>query len=109
MWCRAYSSQLCEYRGQCEAMLGEADKALHTLHAMRERHQFVAQRTGALHHACEQLMEDQVSSVYNVHMYIGCAVLLCFVYLFDLAYFFLSSFSSLIQNMYMYIYNLHVD
>ena len=66
MWCRAYSSQLCEYRGQCEAMLGEADTALHTLHAMRERHQFVAQRTGALHHACEQLMEDQVSSVYIV-------------------------------------------
>ena len=34
---------------------------------------------------------------------LGCAVLLCLVCLFDLACFFLSSFSSL-KNMYMYIY-----
>ena len=33
-----------------------------------------------------------------------CAVLLCLVCLFDLACFFLSSFSSLIKNMYMYMY-----
>ena len=32
--------------------------------------------------------------------YLGCAVLLCLVCLFDLACFFLSSFSSLIKNMY---------
>ena len=31
---------------------------------------------------------------------LGCAVLLCLVCLFDLACFFLSSFSSLIKNMY---------
>ena len=35
---------------------------------------------------------------------LGCAVLLCLVCLFDLACFFLSSFSSLIKNMYMYMY-----
>ena len=34
---------------------------------------------------------------------LGCAVLLCLVCLFDLACFFLSSFSSLIKNMYMYM------
>ena len=32
--------------------------------------------------------------------YLGCAVLLCLICLFDLACFFLSSFSSLIKNMY---------
>ena len=37
--------------------------------------------------------------MYSVH---GCAVLLCLVCLFDLACFFLSSFSSLIKNMYTY-------
>ena len=42
-----------------------------------------------------------------MYMYIGCAVLLCLVCLFDLnllACFFLSSFSSLINIMYMYVY-----
>ena len=34
--------------------------------------------------------------------FLGCAVLLCLVCLFDLACFFLSSFSSLIQNMYIH-------
>ena len=57
---REYNSQLCEYRGQCQEMLGEADRALRTLQTMKKRHEFVSQRTGALHHACEQLMEDQV-------------------------------------------------
>ena len=36
----------------------------------------------------------------------GCAVLLCLVCLFDLACFFLSSFSSHIKNMYIYTYNI---
>ena len=36
---------------------------------------------------------------------LGCAVLLCLVCLFDLAGFFLSSFSSLIKNMYNNNYN----
>ena len=35
---------------------------------------------------------------------LGCAVLLCLVCLFDLACFFLSSFSSLIKNMYTNLY-----
>ena len=35
---------------------------------------------------------------------LGCAVLLCLVCLFDLACFFLSSFSSLLMYMYMYMY-----
>ena len=35
---------------------------------------------------------------------LGCAVLLCLVCLFDLACFFLSSFSSLIKNMYIHVH-----
>ena len=61
--CREYIGQLSQYRGQCGEVLEEAESALSTLAAMRERHQFVSQRTGALHTACEQLMEDQVSHV----------------------------------------------
>ena len=40
---------------------------------------------------------------------LGCAVLLCLVCLFDLACFILSSFSSLIKNMYIqHIYNVNM-
>ena len=60
-------------------------------------------------------------SIYDLNMCVytctctcilGCVVLLCLVCLFDLACFFLSSFSSLIKNMYtctcMYTYHYHV-
>ena len=57
---REYISQLSQYQCQCGEMLEEAESALVTLANMRERHQFVSQRTGALHGACQQLMEDQV-------------------------------------------------
>jgi hypothetical protein len=60
---REYCNQLGEYKGQCQEILAEADQTLTTLQAMRERHQFVSQRTGALHQACEQLMEDQTKLV----------------------------------------------
>ena len=58
---REYCSQLSQYREQCQQLLEEAGSALTSLATMRERHQFVSQRTGALHRACEQLMEDQVN------------------------------------------------
>ena len=58
---REYCSQLSQYRDQCQQLLEEAGSALTSLATMRERHQFVSQRTGALHRACEQLMEDQVN------------------------------------------------
>ena len=64
---RAYSGQLGEYRSQCGAMLGEVFRALDTLHGMREKHQFVSQRTSALHQACEQLMEDQVVLIVTIY------------------------------------------
>jgi hypothetical protein len=60
---REYISQLRQYQCQCGEMLEEAESALATLATMRERHQFVSQRTGALHSACQQLMEDQTKLV----------------------------------------------
>ena len=52
----------------------------------------------------KQGQTNKQSKAIHVHVLPGCAVLLClvclFVCLFDLACFFLSSFSSLIKNMY---------
>ena len=79
---RTYCSQLCEYRDQCGAMLGEASAALDTLGAMRDRHQHVTQKTGALHHACEQLMEDQVLHwLHAVYMFI-CVYICLYLYVY---------------------------
>ena len=41
-------------------MLAEVSQALDFLQQIQEKHKFVSNKTGALHHACEQLMEDQV-------------------------------------------------
>ena len=57
---RTYSNQLSEYHEQCVAMVSEVNQALEYLKEMQEKHKFVSHKTGALHHACEQLMEDQV-------------------------------------------------
>ena len=46
-------------------MLTEVSKALEFLEEMKVRHQFVSQRTGALHQACEQLVEEEV--LYTFH------------------------------------------
>ena len=37
------------------------------LQGMRDKHQLVSQKTGALHQACEQLMEDQVWGHWQQH------------------------------------------
>ena len=49
-------------------MLTELGKALEFLQEMKSRHQFVSQRTGALHQACEQLVEEEV----HCTLYIMC-------------------------------------
>ena len=61
--CRNYSGQLQEYQDQCVTMLTELGKALEFLQEMKMRHQFVSQRTGALHQACEQLVEEEVMMI----------------------------------------------
>ena len=56
-------------------MLSEVTQALELLKEMRQKHEFVSHKTGALHQACEQLMEDQVSHatvpvwLYQVRVY----------------------------------------
>ncbi len=57
---RAYSRQLGEYQEQCASMLSEISQALRFLQEIQDKHKLVSNKTGALHHACEQLMEDQV-------------------------------------------------
>ena len=66
---RDYSGQLQEYQDQCVTMLTELGKALEFLQEMKRRHQFVSQRTGALHQACEQLVEEEVCTLYTAWVY----------------------------------------
>lgn len=47
-------------------MLTELDKAFEFLQEMKRRHQFVSQRTGALHQACEQLVEEEVCACIHL-------------------------------------------
>ena len=69
---RDYSGQLQEYLDQCGTMLTELDKALEFLQEMKRRHQFVSQRTGALHQACEQLVEEEVEKITSLSNAILC-------------------------------------
>ena len=57
-------AQLTEYQDKCTDMLSEIDKAIEFLQEMSDKHTLVSQKTGALHNACEQLVEEQVSNVY---------------------------------------------
>ncbi len=57
---RDYVGQLTEYQDKCSDMLSEIDKAVEFLSEMNDKHTLVAQKTGALHQACEKLVEEQV-------------------------------------------------
>lgn len=61
-------------------MLTELGKALEFLQEMNRRHQFVSQRTGALHQACEQLVEEEVRYTLwiMVYMYMYTLKVYCF-------------------------------
>ena len=56
---------MCEYRDQCGSMVEEVRKALEYLQEMRERHEFVSEKTSALHQACEQLVQEQVQWILD--------------------------------------------
>lgn len=64
---RDYSSQLQEYKEQCSALLSEVSQALEILKEMKEKHLFVSQKTGALHQACEQLVDEQVMILMSIN------------------------------------------
>ena len=56
----AYSEQLKQYRDHCDLILNEITEALRYLQDLQKQHLFVSTKTGALHEACEQLLQDQV-------------------------------------------------
>lgn len=56
----AYSKQLKQYRDHCDVILNEITEALRYLQDLQKQHLFVSTKTGALHEACEQLLQDQV-------------------------------------------------
>ncbi len=76
--CRDYIGQLSDYQDKCSNMLTEIDKAVEFLAEMSDKHTLVAQKTGALHQACEQLVEEQVrernfKAVFIIPLIVLCA------------------------------------
>lgn len=57
---RDYCNQLEQYQSQCEKMITEVTSALDALSDMKQKHQFVSQKTQTLHDACEQLVLEEV-------------------------------------------------
>lgn len=57
---RTYAAQLSSYRSHCDSILHEVEAALHHLQDLQQKHLLVSTKTGALHEACEQLLQDQV-------------------------------------------------
>lgn len=60
LFLRGYSQQLQVYQHLCASMLSEINTALKCLGEIAKRHSFVTNKTGALHMACEKLIQDQV-------------------------------------------------
>lgn len=64
---RAYAAQLSSYRSHCDSILNEVESALRHLQDLQQKHLLVSTKTGALHEACEQLLQDQVEHQYKFH------------------------------------------
>lgn len=56
---RTYAAQLSSYRTHCDSILNEVEAALQHLQDLKQKHLLVSTKTGALHEACEQLLQDQ--------------------------------------------------
>lgn len=69
---RTYAAQLSSYRSHCDSILNEVEAALRQLQDLKEKHLLVSTKTGALHEACEQLLQDQV--LWNSYWFIRCGV-----------------------------------
>lgn len=74
---RSYAAQLRSYRDHCDSVLSEVESALNHLQDLQQKHLLVSTKTGALHEACEQLLQDQVretdiniSFSYKLHIWI---------------------------------------
>ncbi|XP_032237953.2 conserved oligomeric Golgi complex subunit 3 [Nematostella vectensis] len=60
---RSYSDHLKKFRDHCDSILEEIEAALSQLHELQRQHVMVSTKTGALHGACEQLLQDQTRLV----------------------------------------------
>lgn len=67
---RGYSQQLQAYQQLCASMLSEINSSLECLGEIAKLHGFVNSKTGALHSACEKLIEDQVQFKVDCWKYI---------------------------------------
>ncbi|XP_058965587.2 conserved oligomeric Golgi complex subunit 3 [Pocillopora verrucosa] len=56
---RSYAARLRSYRDHCDSILSEVESALNHLQDLQQKHLLVSTKTGALHEACEQLLQDQ--------------------------------------------------
>ena len=56
----SYCDQLKQYREQCDSVLDEVSTALSHLEELQKQYVFVSTKTNALHHACEESLQDQV-------------------------------------------------
>ncbi|EDO40929.1 predicted protein [Nematostella vectensis] len=52
-----------KFRDHCDSILEEIEAALSQLHELQRQHVMVSTKTGALHGACEQLLQDQTRLV----------------------------------------------
>ena len=63
---RSYAAQLSSYRDHCDGILKEVESALNHLQDLQHKHLLVSTKTGALHEACEQLLQDQVREMFHL-------------------------------------------
>ena len=54
------------YRDHCDSILQEVESALTFLRNLQHQHLLVSTKTGALHGACEQLLQDQVRANLSI-------------------------------------------
>ena len=68
---RSYAAQLSSYRDHCDSILKEVESALNHLQDLQHKHLLVSTKTGALHEACEQLLQDQVREIVYLTLDVG--------------------------------------
>lgn len=64
--CREFLTRLQNYQSECDVMINEIEQCLEFLTVLKTDYVRVATKTNALHEACENLLEDQVCSVFRM-------------------------------------------
>ena len=58
-----YHKQLCDWRDETDSVLSEVEKALNNLDILLDQYNLVSNNTDALHNACQQILQDQVTII----------------------------------------------